>query len=1111
MADRIVQRISLEGAEDVQAKLKKTGEVGAKALADTNKTIGDQNSGLAKYGDVFAGLTGKTEESREQLEGIKKVLETIKPAAEKAGLEIGGIGEFSKIGRGGIVALGAAIGTTLLTAIEKVGDTARSQAQRLGVFAGSAQKGVEAYRQLQKTGQELKVPTASLAEPFEQIARANQRFGNQLSGGQELNALKSLFTGAEADRVGEEQANPAIKTFLAGLQDGGRLTPELAKGFSDVLPTLMKRLLEDLQSRLPGASVYSAPETLKSLGNILPQLEEDQKATQATFGTSIGQSLSHLKSEASKLGDALNGSQIVSATLDGAAKFLGATAEGIKAIKEARHEADFKDDLKPNPAAVRATGRYRSPGDAPLSPDELGTPGIVAQPIDKIQGGEGDQVAAADSMDKTAKSAEQLSAALDKTTDSAEGAQHVFDRDRALHLENALGAAAAKFATEQARIDSKFKPEEVDLQVDRDRLAVDTASIAKQSAQIGVQEAAKGKDLADLAPEQAESASRNAESRYTKALSNLRRLQGYDTSFLDRRNVLQDASDELADADTARKVANVNRRYAYLEPQKAELAQRKAQTELTSADYLARDSSLKLAKDEQQRPLSTDVAGLRYQQAQLDEQKKLGTLGVEEVKLLDEILSTLHKQSEDQAKKSEGRGSEERSSGGSRQLGEAGAGGTAGTTSAAPSGRDLLGAGGVVNIPPGATQDEINRALAKQRGASQQPTTEQPNLAPKEAFRADQDQAIEDLKADWKSQRELNAQLHNGGAQNAPVARTRSGVSQNYPPPVRGHYDDNYNFVPDVPTDSGLGRGSVAGPGGSGGSIPATNDYEFAGRRNPAGPYQEGISTPLTFPQYNRDQQQNLPSIYPNGVPLPQPRPPEADQGQQSSLPDAAKLNGLSSAFDSFVQAVVQSLNSGKSQVASAGDQQQAQAPAASAAGEAGQGLDQTTGQVKDSLQNLASAIDSAADKIHAGGAEAGTETVHAAGGGEIHGPGTTTSDSVPAMLSRKEFVVKAASAQKHLGLLHAINDGRDILHFAIGGPVGGVMGDIGMPSLKGVGFVAPSSPKSGDHEHHGSLDLRTDNGTHRVFAPGQVLRALRRDAQESSVARTGRMPFWYK
>jgi|GEM_PF-2742959 len=62
-----------------------------------------------------------------------------------------------------------------------------------------------------------------------------------------------------------------------------------------------------------------------------------------------------------------------------------------------------------------------------------------------------------------------------------------------------------------------------------------------------------------------------------------------------------------------------------------------------------------------------------------------------------------------------------------------------------------------------------------------------------------------------------------------------------------------------------------------------------------------------------------------------------------------------------------------------------------------------------------------------AGGATSGG-TVRAAAGGEllgrVSGPGTGTSDSIPALLSAGEFVVSAAAARDHRALLEAINAG---------------------------------------------------------------------------------------
>ncbi|RQR78363.1 phage tail tape measure protein [Burkholderia sp. Bp9012] len=66
----------------------------------------------------------------------------------------------------------------------------------------------------------------------------------------------------------------------------------------------------------------------------------------------------------------------------------------------------------------------------------------------------------------------------------------------------------------------------------------------------------------------------------------------------------------------------------------------------------------------------------------------------------------------------------------------------------------------------------------------------------------------------------------------------------------------------------------------------------------------------------------------------------------------------------------------------------------------------------------------------------------HLATGGRVTGPGTSTSDSIPAWLSNEEFVVRAAAVRKPgvLRLLEAINSGQDLgfAKFANGGLVGG-------------------------------------------------------------------------
>ena len=75
------------------------------------------------------------------------------------------------------------------------------------------------------------------------------------------------------------------------------------------------------------------------------------------------------------------------------------------------------------------------------------------------------------------------------------------------------------------------------------------------------------------------------------------------------------------------------------------------------------------------------------------------------------------------------------------------------------------------------------------------------------------------------------------------------------------------------------------------------------------------------------------------------------------------------------------------------------------------------------------------------------------ASGGKVSGPGTGTSDSIPAMLSNGEFVVNAAATRKFLPLLAAINEGK-VGHFAEGGPVGLTSGSIATPSFASLSIL---------------------------------------------------------
>lgn len=114
-----------------------------------------------------------------------------------------------------------------------------------------------------------------------------------------------------------------------------------------------------------------------------------------------------------------------------------------------------------------------------------------------------------------------------------------------------------------------------------------------------------------------------------------------------------------------------------------------------------------------------------------------------------------------------------------------------------------------------------------------------------------------------------------------------------------------------------------------------------------------------------------------------------------------------------------------------------------------------------------------------------GTAPVAKADGGYISGPGTGTSDSIPARLSNGEFVVRASAVQKHRAVLEAINSDR-IPRFADGGLVGG--GSPAAPMIGPQHVIAPSisvnvqgSPgmSAQDHERLGKTVAET--GMHHI------------------------------
>lgn len=121
--------------------------------------------------------------------------------------------------------------------------------------------------------------------------------------------------------------------------------------------------------------------------------------------------------------------------------------------------------------------------------------------------------------------------------------------------------------------------------------------------------------------------------------------------------------------------------------------------------------------------------------------------------------------------------------------------------------------------------------------------------------------------------------------------------------------------------------------------------------------------------------------------------------------------------------------------------------------------------------------------------------TVARAGGGPIDGPGSTTSDSILARLSRGEFVIKAAAVQNYgMGLFHALNN-MQLPGFASGGLVAS-------PVRAGGGAAQGSSTLNL------SIDGRAFNG---LRGPKSVIDDLSSFAISRQTSASGNNPSWVK
>lgn len=222
---------------------------------------------------------------------------------------------------------------------------------------------------------------------------------------------------------------------------------------------------------------------------------------------------------------------------------------------------------------------------------------------------------------------------------------------------------------------------------------------------------------------------------------------------------------------------------------------------------------------------------------------------------------------------------------------------------------------------------------------------------------------------------------------------------------------------------------------------------------------------------------------------------------------------GLSDTTLQSLEQGIQSLNNAISNLASQGssgntDNGASDVPVQdlSELGSSASGASGELSSLEGAASSLASALQNAAAAANQAAGSGGGAVIEAATGGHIRGPGSETSDSIPALLSDNEYVHRAA-AVRHYGVdfMHAINS-LQFPRFNMGG-----LARLLSPRMPRMAFASgghvraadvPSSPST-TPPHLGTLDLRTDAGNARVMVDKPAIVQLQRLATTKRMTST--------
>ncbi|WP_375762863.1 hypothetical protein ACE10X_22380 [Bradyrhizobium sp. Pha-3] len=372
----IVMRIALEGAEDVQAKLKRTGEIGKQALQDTEKRLADAGNAAQRLA-----------------EPISRVSEALAPVIEQGGIAgaLGGAGPsgvgglISRLASGFLSPAGLVAGVTgSLIGLAKLGEETDRYKARLKGLGGNA----DAFGKLSGSAKELGTDVENLQPGFEKfltyrrdLLTRNKYFpifegSSAVAPATDENFLKAqggLLAESRVDKTNTQTASAAIGQFFGSLFDNKLLTTEAVKALQQVSPNAANFVARSVSPPFGSGRPFKNADELIDFtdrgGRLQPNTVIDQlarKYPQATADAEaargVTEAFENLEAATKRLTTTMGGDHAnLTKGIDTAAGYVDKTTEGADRLLHA------KDYL---PGGGRFIGPVR-PEDVPRAPQSL--------------------------------------------------------------------------------------------------------------------------------------------------------------------------------------------------------------------------------------------------------------------------------------------------------------------------------------------------------------------------------------------------------------------------------------------------------------------------------------------------------------------------------------------------------------------------------------------------------------------------------------------------------------------------------------------------------------------------------------------------------------------